>query len=129
MLSNVSGVYMGWPMAYIGYMRGGELLNQPLTDQTMFKALSLGFAAATVALATTPVKAELHTSGNIGGYPIQYIDESNSRRSPDMIVINGPEGQERISVTCRSSYDQMSWDSYGPNSKGWVDYIATAWCF
>ena len=77
-------------------------------------------AAVTVAL---PAEARTIT-GNINGWSAEVV-ESGSLRAPDFITINGPRGQEKITVTC-SPFD---WQSYGANSAEWANGIARAWCF
>ena len=91
----------------------------------MLKALTL---TSIVALSATPALA---SQGQIACYEVQYVDESDSRYSPDLIVIYGPQGKERIQVTCgQSEYDSsFDWSSYGPNSSDFVHLVATEWCF
>ena len=74
---------------------------------------------------TVPVPVEAATrTGNINGYAAEVV-ESGSMQAPDFITVNGPRGQEKITVTC-SPFD---WQSYGANSAEWADGIARAWCF
>jgi hypothetical protein len=86
--------------------------------------------SATLALlsALVPLAAnatQIHTTGNIGGWPIDSIIEGPTYSDPDSITINGPSGREQILVTC-SPFD---WSSYGANNSEWVDFIARRWCF
>ena len=74
---------------------------------------------------TAPLPAEARTiTGNINGWSAEVV-ESGSMQAPDFITINGPRGQEKITVTC-SPFD---WQSYGANSAEWANGIARAWCF
>jgi hypothetical protein len=82
-------------------------------------------AAATVGV-TLPAQA-----GNIGGFEALHVSESNTRYSPDVLTVLGPAGVEKITVICgQGPFDPAhDWNSYGPNSADWVDYVAKQWCF
>ena len=62
-------------------------------------------------------------SGRIEGYDATVV-QSGSMQRPDFITIQGPRGEEQITVTC-SPFD---WNSYGPNTVQWVNRISAAWC-
>ena len=82
-------------------------------------------ALVNVAAITLPSPAEAGIiTGNINGYAAEVV-ESGSMRAPDFITVNGPRGQEKITVTC-SPFD---WQSYGANSAEWANSIARSWCF
>ncbi len=95
-----------------------------------FTATAAALTGALIAGATfapAPAMAGQH----IGGYDVISINESNGRYSPDFMVVVGPAGAERITVTCgQGPYDSaFDWSSHGPNSSDWVDYVARQWCF
>ena len=82
-------------------------------------------AAATVGV-TLPAQA-----GNIGGYEALHVSESATRYQPDNLTVLGPAGVEKITVVCgQGPYDSAyDWESYGPNSSEWVDYVTKQLCF
>lgn len=82
-------------------------------------AALVGIASVSPAEATPGVQ-----NGTINGYDATII-ESGSWDRPDFIGVYGPNGPERITVTCAP----FDWDSYGANSSEFVDSIARAWCF
>ena len=86
--------------------------------------LTIGVLINAAAL-TVPLPAEAATiTGRIDGYSAEVV-ESGSMQAPDFITVDGPRGQEKITVTC-SPFD---WQSYGANSAEWVNRIARTWCF
>ena len=62
--------------------------------------------------------------GKIGGYQGCAADYGNGGN--DLLVINGPEGVERIRVQCNEK--DYTWQSYGPNTEPLVDGVARSWC-
>ena len=86
--------------------------------------LASTFVIAGAGFILTPTADARTITGNIKGYRAQVV-ESGSYQAPDFITVNGPRGQEKITVTC-SPFD---WQSYGPNTATWTDGIARAWCF
>ena len=95
----------------------------------MIRNLLLTSVLAAGSFAALPAEARVITSGHVGGYSVDYINESANVWTPDHLVIYGPSGRESIQVTCTNSYSTMQWNSYGPNSQAWVNHIATEWCF
>ena len=92
----------------------------------MIKFAALATLAAATVGVTMPAQA-----GHIGGYEALHVSESNSRYSPDVLTVLGPAGVEKITVVCgQGPYDSAyDWNSYGPNSEQWVNYVAKQWCF
>ena len=84
---------------------------------------TVGTICAVLASAA-PSNAQTYRSGHIGGFDAEILD-SGSMTEEDFIVIQGPKGEESISVTC-SPFD---WSSTGPNSVNFVDHITSEWCF
>lgn len=85
--------------------------------------------AGTLALTTLGTSAALaeteHRDVTVGGYYAPLILESDSRGEYDGIVVEGPNGRERIVVRCAP----FDWEAKGPNSWEFNDYIAREWCF
>ncbi len=92
----------------------------------MTKIIALAAIAAATVGVSLPAQA-----GHIGGYEALHVQESNSRYSPDNLTVLGPAGVEKITVICgQGPYDSAyDWESYGPNSTEWVEYVAKQWCF
>ncbi len=93
-----------------------------------FKALALGtIAAVSTIVAPSPSQAYQvdYDCGHIGGYDacISYQDSYN----PDQITVYGPNGSEYIEVSCYGG-GGYEWESYGPNTKQFNDYIANSFC-
>jgi hypothetical protein len=80
------------------------------------------FAVAGLAVAA-PVQASA-ISGHINGYEVR-IRDSGSYSGLDVVDVYGPEGLERITLTCAP----FDWTSHGPNTVEFVDSIARSWCF
>ena len=94
---------------------------------SFFRSLAIACApviAVTSILAASSANAGRATSGHIRGYQVNIID-SGSRDRADYIEIFGPYGREQLVVTC-APYD---WNSNGPHTAEFVDYIARGWCF
>ena len=68
-------------------------------------------------------KAQGYTHGLVGGYEAT-IKDSGSIYGNDHLLVDGPRGEEYISVTC-APYD---WKSEGPNTAKFVEHIASEWC-
>ena len=98
----------------------------------LFTAAAAALTGALIAGNTfAPAPAQARDLGHVGGFDVISLNESNSRYSPDFMVIAGPSGPERITVTCgQGPYDSsFDWSSYGSNSSDWVDYVVRQWCF
>lgn len=85
-------------------------------------ALSTATALLGVAVAS-PAQAGF-VEGTLNGYQAE-INDSGSYSSPDFITVYGPQGPERVTVTCAP----FDWQSHGANTVDFVDSIARAWCF
>ena len=90
---------------------------------------SIAAAGALATVAAAPAQATIRTTGHIGGWDIVLIDEGDTIWDEDVILINGPYGRERITVTCTNRVPTMRWEGYGPNTAQWVNDIAYRWCF
>lgn len=88
-------------------------------------AVALLSTLAPLAFVPTANAQEIHTDGQILGYPVHFIVEGRTRSDLDVITIEGPQGAETVNVTC----SPFNWNSYGPNTAETVDAIARAWCF
>ena len=69
--------------------------------------------------------AAIAGEGYINGF--YTIGNDNGPGAMDSLTVDGPRGIESVSVKCHG-YDNYSFNSYGPNSKGFVDGIAATWC-
>ena len=95
-----------------------------------FKSLSLSGLVALSAVfggVATPAEAYQVDFGcsHIAGYDacVSYQDRNN----PDQILVDGPRGEEYIEVSCYTD-GSYEWESYGPNTKQFNDYIASSFC-
>ena len=82
-------------------------------------------AAPAPVVAPAPAPAEEkdyeYREGTIAGYEAQALDYSTK---PDFIVVQGPRGEEEVTVQC-SPFD---WKASGPNTYEFAELIAKEWC-
>ena len=89
----------------------------------------LAVAATIIASAFIPSAAQAYSTGsecgNILGYQscVNYQDPAN----PDVIMIEGPAGTERIEISCFAD-GAWEWESLGPNTKSVNNMIADKYC-
>ena len=93
--------------------------------KTFSSAIALFSALAPLAAVPAVNAQEIHTDGQVLGYPVQFIVEGRTRSDVDVLAIKGPRGIETIKVTC----SPFVWEAQGPNTADTVDAIARAWCF
>lgn len=83
---------------------------------------------AALAIIITPLAARADyprsICGSIAGFTSCAADYGPSGN--DLIIVEGPEGAERIRVQCING--DYTWQSYGSNTESFVDGVARAWC-
>ena len=86
-------------------------------------------AIAVASIGFAPLTAEAYSvggeCGNLMGYEacINYQDAYNA----DIIQWSGPNGMERIEVSCRNGGNH-DWNSYGSNTQMHVDMVVGEFC-
>jgi len=93
----------------------------------MFKQLAV--AATIIASAFLPSAVQAYSVGNECGSILGYQTCVNYQDadSPDVIMVDGPNGTSRIYASCYADggYD---WNATGPNSKMFINMLVDAYC-
>jgi hypothetical protein len=94
-----------------------------------FKALTIGTLATIstiIGVAPTAQAYQLsYECGQVRGYTacVSYQDTN----SPDIVYVTGPKGKDTMSISCYAG-DAYKWNSYGPNTENFMEYIAQGFC-
>ena len=69
--------------------------------------------------------AAIAGEGYINGF--YTIGNDNGPGAHDALTVHGPNGIESVSVKC-TGHGNYVFNSYGPNSQGFVESISATWC-